>query len=148
MSPFTAGKILKRIEKISHKKFVIHGSITKRSVLIPKKPLPSARVKTFHQKAVYATSVVEIAILYAVIHGDPRWKYIPKEGFCVIVPEGGYKLCEGYIHVCLRKDFKGGPLASFSKKPVVPTDVIKVHPDMLTILKETNRLIFVEKQLP
>ena len=147
MDTFSASRLLKRIENISHEKFVIHGATSRRSLLIPKKPQPTARNKDCHQKAIYASSVLVVGIIYAVIQGDPRWKYVRREGISLTIPEGGYRFCEGYIHVCDRKDFKiGNALTSLSKRPVRPVEIIKVHPAVLEFLEQTRQLTFVRKR--
>lgn len=144
MCPSEASRMLERIHKISHEKFVIHGSTSKRKVLVPKRPDPTARNKDLHRKAVYATSVVEVAIMYAVIHGDPKWRYFKGGEFVLYFPEEGYKLREGYIHVCRKEEFEGNPLVLSSSRPVRPVEIIKVHPAMLEELGEKDRITFMD----
>ncbi len=144
MHPFEASRMLERIHKISHEKFVIHGSTSKRKVLVPRRPNPIARSKELRRKAVYATSVVEVAIIYAVIHGDPRWRYIKGGEVVLYFPEEGYKLREGYIHVCRREEFKGNPLVLSSNRQVRPVEIIKVHPAMLEELGRADRITFMD----
>lgn len=141
----SAIKVIKCIEKISHRKFVIHGSIRKTSILTPKRPKPKAKNKLLRQRAVYATSFVEIAIMYAVINGYPKWKLVKGKGFCLSIPKDGLLVSGGYIHVCKRKDFNWDPVVSFSKKPVRVVKVIRVPALALKVLTDTKRIATVER---
>jgi hypothetical protein len=124
---------IRRIANIPHTTAVIHGSQRRRRLLIPRKPSPTAtKIKKYRQRAVYATSFVEIGVMYAVIKEDPLWKIGARNGLRLKMPEGfRYTTTKGFIHVCQKQAFKGGKFVSIAKKPVRPIRVIPVSPDLL-----------------
>lgn len=135
-------RLLKQIERIPHEQYVLHGSPQRRNVLIPQRPPPTARRrKELRQKAVYATSFVDLAIIYATICGNPFWNFVRKQGLYLYFPKRGYKLCDGYIHVCRRSDFSKDPLVSFSTKPVRPVKILRIPSKTLVHLVDSKRVL-------
>ena len=146
MNDLRASLLFRRLERISHKDFVLHGSPRRRALLVPRKPVLTSSNKNLLKRAVYATSVVHVGLFYAVIAGDPRWRYFLKEKeFRLLVPEEGLDACRGYLHVCHRSSFTKHPLVSYSRRPVRVAQTIRVHPHMLSYLAKRGQIKFVEK---
>lgn len=150
MDKRAARRVLRDIDKIPHKHFVVHGARKRQGILVPRRPLTMVKYKKLRKKAVYATQVTAIAVLYATNNQDLRWMYAGKGVIEVLKPAGCLRLCSGYIHVCPKigfkgVEFRGNPLILTSRKPVKPVRSFRAHPVMLQVLFESGGLRLVEK---
>jgi hypothetical protein len=137
MNTNSAARLFKRLRMIPGSRYVLHGSPTRSSILLPRRPNAFTLQKSWRNKAVYATSFITLAVFYAVIR-DPRWLCERKKEFCLLVPKEGYDLSPGYIHVCPRQPFRGGTLVARAERPVRPTMIISVPPDFLAYLGDLD----------
>lgn len=137
-------RCIQSIERISHKHFVIHGSHCRRPVLIPQKPALTTNNKKLRKRAVYATSVVAVAVLYATYRGDPIWKYGRGKGMRLRITGEGFNVCDGFIQVCQRRSFEGGMFVSHSKKPVRVIRNIRVRHALLKYFLDKKSIRLVE----
>lgn len=140
MNQITFDRIFKRLERIPHEKFVIHGSARKSSILIPKKPRPLGVFRD--KKAVYATLAIDVALIHAVMRGNFEYKYVKGKGVVITIKDNEVILEPGYIHVCDRRDFKGRVIFLYSDKPVRPVEVIKVYPEMFIDSEKNGSITF------
>jgi len=132
-----AARVLRRIRKIPHEEYVIHGSLERSTILSPRRPPQNARNPKLRQKAVYATSVVAIAVFYATICDEiPLWRYRRGGKMILFAPRGEISFVDGYIHVCRRISFKGNALISSSRQAVRPVETIRVPAETVQILEE------------
>ena len=137
-------RCVRSIERISHKKYVIHGALRRRTHLVPHKPSPTVNNKKLRKRGVYATSVAIVGILYATYRGDPIWKYARGKGFRLRVTGDGFNVSDGYIHICERRNFKGGKFVSYAKKSVRVLRSIRVRHGVLKYLLDKKHIRLVE----
>lgn len=139
-------RILKSIERIPYDRFVIHGSGVRKSTLLPRKPAPTTNYKLHHRKAIYGTRFVEIAIIYAVVDGDPKWRNVRGEGIFLFVPKEGLVLRDGYVYVCPHRNFTPHNFVCLSTRPVKPERVIKVPSTALEELCRAKRIFLWDEK--
>lgn len=119
MDTLQAHKRLEDISKPNHKRYRLHGSPRRMSRIKAKLPKTKLRNKKSREIGVYATSVVVIAILYALAKKEYKWKYIHGKGICIKTRDTSLKLRSmGYVHICRSGGFDRGILTSLSKKDV------------------------------
>ena len=141
---------LRSLERIPHEQFVLHGSRKRSNTLIPKRPkLESWRNKRkarhLLQKAVYATRVIAIAVIYASLPNDAQWRYVKKGRYIrVLHREPEISIYPGYIHVCRRTSFNRGALITTSKHPVRVVKTYKIPPEMLQFLWGKKQIRFFD----
>ncbi len=145
MNTLSAERLIRRIERIPHKEFVLHGSTRRRRLLIPRKPTLTTNNKELRRRAIYATSFVHIAILYAVVADDPRWKCSLKKSMRVLVPKDGLPVVSGYVHVCDRSLFTKNPYVSAATRPIRVKSVIKIDYRVLKHLLDKGEIQLVDK---
>ena len=117
-----SAELYHRLEGISEDAFVLHGSPQILTHLEPRQTSFNT-AKAFSKYGLYATTCVEIALLYALIH-DTRdawgWKWDPANPSPIRVE--AFDNCRygpGYIYVVHRKPFrtiKGNPLIQITQK--------------------------------
>jgi hypothetical protein len=138
------------IREVLEGKYVLHGSPKKLSVIEPRQAI--SRRPEHSQRGVYASSYVNIALLYAVIHIDRTlWGWRAdfdkslKIDIITSVPLSGE---EGYIHVLPRAPFKvvDEGFTLLTREPIAPRQVFSVHKDVLKGLQE-NHLIRIHANL-
>lgn len=150
MNERSARRVLREIDKVPHTRYVAHGAAKRQSTLVPRRPVTTVKYKKVRKKAVYATQVTAIAVLYATNNQDLRWMYAGKGVIEVLKPQGSLRLRSGFVHVCPKAgfvgvEFRGNPLILTSRKPVKPVRSFRAHPLMLKVLFESGALRLVEK---
>jgi|GEM_PF-2388367 len=131
------------LRKLPHEDYLLHGSIEGEGgpygVLRPYTPPGRPPRSEWRQCAVYATPVIEVALIRALARTEPgmiRW-YIPhewykhKRGIPPFIVEGrNLKLGPGYIYIVPRLSFRQLPNSWHfaSRKPVTPIAVMPVTP--------------------
>lgn len=119
-----AKRVLRSIRKIRHEKFVLHGSLVKSNTLLPRRPKlkgfkSKRKTRGIKERGVYATRLVEVAVLYASLPYDLQWQPIRRERYIRVGFVGKeIQVREGYIHVCRATSFDGRGLITRSKKAV------------------------------
>jgi hypothetical protein len=142
-------RILQSIRGIPHKRFVLHGSQTRSNVLLPNRPKLHSfknkrKVRGLQEKAVYATTVLEVAIIYATLPHDTQWKFVRKgRYFHIRWREEVVTAHAGYIHVCLRTHFGRGALTTRSKKAVKVVRTYRIQPEELVYLWQKKAFKFL-----
>ena len=138
-----AKRVLRIIRSIPHQHFVLHGSLIRSNTLLPNKPkLKFKKHRKLNKKGVYATAVINIAVMYASMENRMKWKFIRKGGEIHVLHEkkdGEEKpilnLYDGYIHVCRREIFgKAGALILFSKRPAKVVRTFKISHEIFLYL--------------
>ncbi|HCC06352.1 TPA: hypothetical protein DEP94_03285 [Candidatus Nomurabacteria bacterium] len=152
MNTEKAKRVLRSIRKIPHKHFVLHGSLTRSNTVLLRRPnVRFKKRKELHQKGIYATSLTEIAIMYATLENSIVWKYmLKKKEICILhkitndTEKSTLNVYNGYIHVCRRHTFnQGGPLISFSKRPARVVRTFKISHEVLLYLWDKKDIKFV-----
>ncbi len=139
-------RVLRSIQKIPHRHFVLHGSMRRSNTLIPHRPLLEKfknprKAKALRKKAVYATRVVHIAVIYATMPNDTQWKWKRKEkNFRILHREKNPVLCSGYIHVCRATSFGRGAAITSSKRPVKVVKTFRIPPDVFLHLWDNKEI--------
>ncbi len=142
--------LIRRLKKLPHKEFLMHGSgrRVRSQRVMPKKPRVVFRNSPeLFRKRVYATPVIEIALLYAVIKSDHSawdWCFIRKDGeiqlYCRVKKEP-LVVRNGYIHILSRAEFrkkKVGVIFS-SDHPVSVAQTIRVSARIIGwLMKEVH----------
>lgn len=106
-------RLMARLARIPHDRFVLHGGPCRprHGYLVPCHPRVGFRKRLeLDKKRVYATTVIAVAMLYAVIDAPSAawdWQFLRVGGeyhlYCRI--RGEFSLRNGYIHVLPRKQF-------------------------------------------
>ncbi len=138
------------IREIREGKYVLHGSPKKLSVIEPRQ---AQSTNPMHAKyGVYATSYLNIALLYAAIHEDRTlwgWRADFAKSLEIqlvsSVPLQGKK---GYLHVLPREPFEvvEEGFTLIARKPIVPKKTFSVDPGLLDGLQKEH-LIRIEVTL-
>lgn len=129
------------LRRLPKERFVLHGSKKRSRLLSPRRPRP-ARIRTpfQNQEAIYATENPIIAIAHATID-NPKWQNVQKKGVLLFIEQGDtIRPHGGYVHVLPRKGFVGTARMSYSRRPVKPVAVIKIHPITPYILTMLGKL--------
>jgi hypothetical protein len=133
------------LQRISHEKYVLHGSDRPLEVVEPRKPTLIHREPLWNHHAIYASMTMEIQIFRAVIRDDPGarvttmgacWS-LNVEDECWDVWGSGVRFVTGYIHVLPREPFEKVGIEStcLSREPVRTEWVHRVEPSILTRLE-------------
>lgn len=144
-----AERVLRSIQKIPHKHFVLHGSAVRSNTLVPNRPDMSSftnqrKTKGFREKGVYGTLVREVALIYATLPNDVQWRFVRKgKFFHVRWRDKEVALHAGYIHVCRRSSFDRGALVIASKRAVKVVRTFRIDPEVLIYLWEKKRILFL-----
>ncbi len=140
MDTHKAQRVLRSIQKIPHERFVLHGSLTRSNTLLPNKPTlktfrNTRKAKGLKEKAVYATRLTHVAVVYATLPNDTAWR-LNKKGKClnVLAREPEVSLFSGYIHVCRAASFDRGRLITTSGRAVKVVRTFKITPDVFAYL--------------
>lgn len=146
MDTQSAERLLQRIHRIPHKKFVLHGAPRPHRVLLPQKQRYSRLPRRFREKAVYGTAYTPVAVLHALLPIEPRWKYIRGMGIQVFVSGDELSVENyGYIHVCRKEGFRGNALIYSNRARVRAVRILKISPTILRLLHESGHLEFVRR---
>lgn len=144
-------RLMKRLESISHDQFVMHGT-TKRlrhGALIPRKQwIKFPNKPELCRKRVYATTVIDIAVIYAVVDIPSAlwdWRLMRVNGeyglYCRMKQEAS--LCSGFIHVLPRRQFKTlqKRFIYSSRQRVRPVQTIRIPDGVLPWLLTKNKFV-------
>lgn len=148
MDTLKAKRILRNIQKIPHKKFVLHGSLRRSTTILPNRPSLDTfknprKAKGLCGKAVYATRLTCIAVLYATLPNHVHWKYSKTERCIRVLHEGpALPVYTGYVHVCRGKSFGRGGFITKSKHPAKVVKTFKVTPEVLLYLWDKKEIGF------
>lgn len=147
---------IRRLQKIPHKDFLLHGSSTRlrSGRVMPKKPqIVFRNSPELFKKRVYATPVIPIALLYAVIHQNHSvwdWCFMRQEGklnlYCR-VKKSPLVVGRGYIHVLPRAGFenKRTGVTFRSRQSAQATEVIRVPPRIFDWLMKNGEFHLVRR---
>jgi hypothetical protein len=93
------------------------------------------RAKDIREKAVYATRVVAVAVLYATMPNYTQWRYDRKAKLIRIRHnEAELALYAGYIHVCRGTSFSRGTRIIASKRPAKVVRTFRITPEAFLYL--------------
>ncbi len=140
MNTQKAKRVLRSIQKIPHKRFVLHGSLVRSNTLLPNRPnleifTNKRKARGIREKAVYGTLISVVAVIYATLPNNTQWKYVKKEKYFHILHREEYLTpSSGYIHVCRRTSFDYGVGILASKQAVRVVRTIRVSSDVLEYL--------------
>lgn len=129
-----------QIYSFNPQKWVLHGSGRRRRILAPRKPRGVYTNPLHSHRWVYATTRIDLAVLYAVL-GMPscewRWEYLPGEDglqkLHIWLPSS-VRFRRGYVHILPREKFyfpKTGSTLVGSPYRVRPIRIIPVYPFMV-----------------
>jgi len=151
-----SAELYRCLEEISEDGFVLHGSPHLLTQIEPRQT-SYRRLKAFSRYGVYATTYVEVALLYALIHDSrDRWSWALDETGpspkIIVRAEEGCKYGPGYLYVTSRKYFRqikdGKGLIYLTRKPVQVVKVLEVDGFILQELIDRGLLEIVLRDTP
>lgn len=127
------------LTRLSEEHFLLHGSVHACDVLEPRQAFGYSEKHGQNLCAVYATQVLEIALMKSTIIGVPGewgWKFdfglFSWRRTARINVYGEVQRSSGFIYVLDKNNFETiAPFTSVSYKPVVPLARVEVFPHML-----------------
>lgn len=144
-------ELFSHLERIPHEHFVLHGSPLELHSIAPQQAVFEER-RDLNEHGIYATTAVEIALLYALVHedrGDWGWCGAVRDGkpiLKVVVPEG-FTPASGYVHVLSRRgfhDIEAFPgLHIAYGDPKTPDEILPIDAEVFEELQR-NGLLIVE----
>lgn len=141
-----AKRVLRSIHKISHKHFVLHGSLTRSNTILARKPSldtwrNTRKAKGIREKGVYATRLVDLAVLYATLPNDTMWRRVKKGRYIrILYQKPELILFRGFIHVCRADSFDKRALITVSKRSVKVVRTFRITPEVFMYLWEKKQL--------
>jgi hypothetical protein len=92
--------MVRKIKRIPHEHYLMHGSQRMSRVLVPKKPQPTSSNIRHRRRAVYATALIPVAVLYALAIHDLQWQFKSYKTVSVVAPKDGFESYRhGFIHI-------------------------------------------------
>lgn len=139
-------EIFKNLLKIPIKDFVLHGSPKLINKIEPKRAFLEKGGPLHNEFGIYGTTIVEIAILYALIHEDDniwQWRIDSDSGELSVKLPNDFKSGHGWIYILQRSYFKElvGGVIYISYESISPFKKIKIPVEMMDFLQEENKLI-------
>jgi len=135
-----AERVLRSIRNIRHEKFVLHGSPVRSNTLLPRRPKLGGfsnhrKTRGIKETGVYATRLVEVAVLYASLPYDLQWQVIRRERYIRVRFAGEeIRIRHGYIHVCRQTSFDGRGVITRSGRAVKVVRTFRVPPEVFLYL--------------
>lgn len=150
----TNEEIYQYLQNIDHRKFVLHGSKHALPTIEPRQAFHASGIEEMNLCAVYATQLIEIGLLYAVIR-DKEWgwttyfDHISQLRMAYALPAGkadleDLQLSRGYIHVLPCNGFtylKPGVIC-FNYDCVTANHILEIKPSILSYLCEREGVRF------
>ncbi len=138
-------ELYQRLLEIPEDRYVMHGSPYELEIIEPRRT-GRDDVPAYNHLGVYATTCIEIALLYATIHTKrTEWGFAPQTTTSTLdvrVPLG-FIHGPGFVHILPKEGFEELTLAAFvSHKPVRPVEVFPIDRDVLFEMIE-NRTVEV-----
>jgi len=141
--------LFSHLERLPHEQFVLHGSPLNLHCIEPKQAIFEEH-RDLNEYGIYATTIVEIALLYALVNEDKRnwgWREMVRDGkpiLGLVVPEG-FTPSPGYVHVLSRRGFHDieafpGIHIAYGD-PKTPVETLTVDVEVLEDLQRDGRLI-------
>lgn len=145
-------QLYRRLLEIPADQFVMHGSPHRLDTVEPHQAVFEGRPE-LSRYGVYATQVIEVAVLYAVIHEKrDLWGYahLPLSDFMEVHVPSGFQPRSGFIHVLPKQAFER--VCSYTYlacSAVQPTMVFPVQAEALRHLERDGVIeVLVQKTAP